>query len=239
MEWLLILKKGLRLIQFRKRLLSWYAENARALPWRNTRDPYHIWVSEVMLQQTPVQTVVPYYNRFVKQFSDVETLARADIQTVLKIWEGLGYYGRARNLHHAAKQVMNEHKGIIPDTLMEFIKLKGVGEYIGSAVMSIAFHHPHAVVDGNVKRVLARLYEIDDPVNRSSSQKIFHQAVSKLFDTGNPSAFNQAMMELGALICLPSEKSRMQPLSSPKTLLCIQKWNYGKISPAAAVCGHT
>ncbi len=190
MEWLLILKKGLRLIQFRKRLLSWYAENARALPWRNTRDPYHIWVSEVMLQQTPVQTVVPYYNRFVKQFSDVETLARADIQTVLKIWEGLGYYGRARNLHHAAKQVMNEHKGIIPDTLMEFIKLKGVGEYIGSAVMSIAFHHPHAVVDGNVKRVLARLYEIDDPVNRSSSHKIFHQAVSKLFDTGNPSAFN-------------------------------------------------
>ncbi len=96
-----------------------------------------------------------------------------------------------------------------------------------SAVMSIAFHHPHVVVDGNVKRVLARLYEIDDPVNRSSSQKIFHQAVSKLFDTGNPSAFNQAMMELGALICLPSEKSRMQPLSSPKTLLCIQKWNYG------------
>ncbi len=202
-EWILILKKLLRLKQFRKRLLNWYAANARALPWRNTRNPYHIWVSEVMLQQTQVQTAVPYYNRFFKQFPDLETLARANLQSVLKIWEGMGYYGRARNLHHAAKQVVKEHNSIIPDTLMEFRKLKGVGEYIGSAVMSIAFHQPHAVVDGNVKRVLARLYEMDDPVNRSSSHKTFHQAASELLDTGNPSAFNQAMMELGALVCRP------------------------------------
>jgi len=189
----------------RRELTDWYRVNRRSLPWRETDDPYGIWVSEVMLQQTQVRTVVPYYNKFMRRFPDLSNLAAAELQDVLKCWEGLGYYGRARNLHHAAQTVTVDFDGTIPNTFAEFRKLKGVGEYIASAVMSIAFGLPFAVVDGNVKRVLARVYEINEPVNRPASQKAFRQTAEKLLDAVNPGIFNQAVMELGALVCKPGK----------------------------------
>lgn len=189
--------------EIRRRLTRWYLKNHRALPWRETHDAYRIWVSEVMLQQTQVKTVLPYYEAFVLRFQDVTTLAGARQQTVLKAWEGLGYYARCRNLHHAAKVVRDEHAGKIPDDMEVFRKLPGVGEYIAAAVMSIAFNQPFAVVDGNVKRVLARLFEIDAPVNRSNTLKIFRSVAQTLLDSDQPGTFNQAVMELGAMICKP------------------------------------
>jgi A/G-specific adenine glycosylase len=188
---------------FRKRLMKWYRAHHRDLPWRRSNNPYHIWVSEVMLQQTQVQTVLSYYRRFLKRFPNIERLAAADLQAVLKLWEGMGYYARARNLHRAAKVVVQEHEGLIPDKWEAFHDLPGVGDYIAAAVLSIAFHQPHAVVDGNVKRVLARLHKIHAPVNRVSSYSRFKAAAAKLLDSRQPGTFNQAVMELGALICKP------------------------------------
>ncbi len=155
-----------------------------------------------MLQQTQVKTTIPYFFSFVDKFPTIQDLAAADLQVVLKMWEGLGYYARARNLHKAA-QMVTRLDGNIPDTYGEFIKLPGVGDYIGAAVQSIAFGHPHAVVDGNVKRVLARLYCLDAPVNHSSSHKTYKTYAQPLLDKNDPAIFNQAMMELGALICSP------------------------------------
>lgn len=187
----------------RRRLMTWYARHRRQLPWRDSRDPYAIWVSEVMLQQTQVNTVRPYYAKFLHAFPRPADLARADTQAVLKVWEGLGYYARARNLHEAAKLVTEKYGGKVPDNWEEFRKLPGVGEYIASAVLSIAFGRAHAVVDGNVKRVLARLFLIDDPVNEGRSQKVFKAAATALLDNTAPGRFNEAMMELGALVCRP------------------------------------
>ncbi len=185
------------------RLVAWYLENHRKLPWRETRDPYRIWVSEAMLQQTQVNTVLPYYRRFLKRFPNLKELASADLETVLKTWEGLGYYARARNLHRAAQTVVQHHNGVVPNDPEIFRKLPGVGEYIASAVLSIAFDQPHAVVDGNVKRVLSRLFTIDAPVNQSSSYSLFKDAARALLTLEKPGTFNQAMMELGAMICRP------------------------------------
>src|SRR5512143_26439 len=150
--------------RLRRRLHRWYAHHRRRLPWRDTRDPYRVWVSEVMLQQTQVKTALPYYRRFIKQYPSLRRLARADLQAVLKLWEGLGYYARARNLHRAAGLVVRSG-GRVPDRWAEFRRLPGVGDYIAAAVLSIAFGRPHAVVDGNVKRVLARLLTLDAPAN--------------------------------------------------------------------------
>ena len=190
---------------FRNRLLDWYRRNQRQLPWRNSNDPYAIWISEVMLQQTTVKTVIPYYQRFLDQLPDVKHLAQSDLQTVLKLWEGLGYYARARNLHKAAQIVCFDYAGRIPSEWKSFIGLPGVGDYIAAAVLSIAFRQPFAVVDGNVKRVLARLDLIASPVNRSSSYKIFKTMASDLLDPHLPGMFNQALMELGALVCKPRQ----------------------------------
>ena len=153
--------KSKKIRQIQSQLFLWYKKNQRPLPWRETDDPYCIWVSEVMLQQTQVNTVLPYYRTFLLHFPNVQSLAQADINHVLKVWEGMGYYARARNLHRAAKTVVEKHQGKIPGNRHDFRKLTGVGDYIASAVLSIAFHKPHAVVDGNVKRVLARLLQID------------------------------------------------------------------------------
>ena len=188
---------------FRKALIGWYRVNKRNLPWRNTDDPYSIWVSEVMLQQTQVNTVVPYYQKFLQRFGDVQSLARANSQEVLKVWEGLGYYARARNLHSAASIVLKEHRGVIPDRWEEFRKLPGVGDYIAAAVLSLAFEKPYPVVDGNVKRVLARLFAMDNPVNKASAAKIFRTVSDTLLDRQQPGTFNQAMMEIGAVVCKP------------------------------------
>lgn len=186
-------------------LLAWYKKNQRQLPWRETNDPYQIWVSEVMLQQTQVKTVVPFYIKFLKIFPTVKELACADLNKVLKAWEGMGYYARARNLHKSVRIIIDEYDGIIPDDKEIFLKLPGVGEYIASAVLSIAFGHTHAVVDGNVKRVLARLFQIDLPVNQPKHHIIFKQEATRLMGKADPANFNQAIMELGALICRPKK----------------------------------
>ena len=151
--------------KFRLAMVNWYNDQQRQLPWRDTDNPYYIWVSEVMLQQTQVNTVIPYYLRFIKLFPDLKTLAKSPQQSVLKAWEGMGYYARGRNLHKAAKQVVSELNGTVPDDPELFHSLPGVGDYIMAAVQSIAFKHPLAVVDGNVKRVIARLFQNETPVN--------------------------------------------------------------------------
>lgn len=194
---------GNDLLCIRQALLQWYSRNRRLLPWRRTRDPYRIWVSEVMLQQTQVDTVIPYYLRFIERFPTLESLAESDVQAVLAVWEGLGYYARARNLHRAARSLVEERGGRVPTNFREFRKLPGVGEYIAAAVMSIAFGHPHAAVDGNVKRVLARLFRIERPADGSGGTGVFREKASELLDPSDPGTFNQAVMELGAVICAP------------------------------------
>ena len=199
------------IILFRKNLLAWFDAHRRKLPWRETEDPYRIWVSEVMLQQTQVKKVLEYYQKFVSRFPDVGSLAGAALQDLLKTWEGLGYYARARNLHKAAQVVVGDLEGEIPADYATFRKLPGVGEYIAAAVQSIAFNRPYAVVDGNVKRVLARLFLIEAPINQSASAKIFQEKADLLLDHTVPGIFNQAMMELGATVCRPQ---------SPTCIVC-------------------
>jgi len=183
--------------------MIWYGKHQRDLPWRKTGDPYAIWVSEVMLQQTQVKTVVPYYEKFIGTFPDVCTLANADLQQILKSWEGLGYYARARNLHRASIHIVKSLDGKIPDAYETLRKLPGVGDYIASAVSSIAFGHPFPVVDGNVKRVLSRFLMMEHPVNKPDAHAFYKISAEKLLDQSKPGLFNQAMMELGALICKP------------------------------------
>jgi A/G-specific adenine glycosylase len=189
----------------RKQLTAWFMDHRRQLPWRETSDPYRIWVSEVMLQQTRVDTVIPYYRRFMGRFSDVQSLARAELQAVLKAWEGLGYYARARNLHRAARMVMEEGRGEIPREMESFRRLPGVGSYIAAAVLSIAFGKAHAVVDGNVKRVLARLFRIESPIALPETIRQVQSLADSLLDRSDPGSFNQALMELGALVCTPKD----------------------------------
>jgi A/G-specific adenine glycosylase len=188
---------------FQDALSGWFRVKRRDLPWRRTGDPYRIWVSEVMLQQTQVATVIPYYERFVGKYPDILTMANAPIDDILKSWEKLGYYARARNFHKAACEVVAEYGGDIPDDPQLFRKLPGVGEYIAAAVLSIAFGKPLAVVDGNVKRVLARVFLVESPVNAASTARVFKELAAGLLDTNQPGDFNQAMMELGALVCTP------------------------------------
>ena len=196
---------------FRENLLTWFEGHCRQLPWRETEDPYRIWVSEVMLQQTQVKKVLEYYQKFINRFPNVETLSQAPLQELLKAWEGLGYYARARNLHKAAHIVAEDLKGKMPADYATFRKLPGVGEYIAAAVQSIAFSRPYAVVDGNVKRVLARVFLIDSPINQSTATKIFQEKADRLLDHNAPGTFNQAMMELGAIVCRPK---------SPTCIVC-------------------
>ncbi len=196
---------------FREALLDWFGRYRRDLPWRNTDNPYHIWVSEVMLQQTQVKKVVDYYEKFINRFPRVRDLADASLQDVLKVWEGLGYYARARNLHKASEVIVNELDGAVPTDYATFRKLPGVGDYSAAAVLSIAFNAPYAAVDGNIKRVLARLFLMEAPINDAKSAKLFQQKADALLDPNEPGFFNQAMMELGAVICRPQ---------SPACLVC-------------------
>ena len=198
----------------REALHAWYRKNHRPMPWRETRDPYRVWLSEVMLQQTQVKTVIPYYTRFVAAYPDIASLAQADPQAVLKLWEGLGYYRRAHHLMDAARRMAREWGGKVPAQRDVFRSLPGVGDYIANAVMSIAFRQPWAVVDGNVKRVLARLFRLDDPVNRPSAHGRFQAIADHLLDRADPAQHNQAVMELGALICTPRQPAcRVCPLT--------------------------
>ncbi|UFU00069.1 A/G-specific adenine glycosylase [Radiobacillus kanasensis] len=196
---------------FRDELISWFESEMRDLPWRKNQDPYKVWVSEIMLQQTKVDTVIPYFNRFIDQFPTVHDLAEAEEQQVLKAWEGLGYYSRARNLQNAVREVVTSYEGKVPDDVEQLSSLKGVGPYTQGAILSIAYGQPEPAVDGNVMRVLSRILLIDEDIAKPKTRKIFEALIRELIDPTNPSYFNQGLMELGALVCTPK---------SPSCLLC-------------------
>ena len=185
------------------KLISWYLENKREMPWRQTTNPYHIWLSEIILQQTRVAQGLPYYLKFTEAFPTVKDLAEASEEEVLKLWQGLGYYSRGRNLHTAAKHIMEEYDGVFPDTYEKILTLKGVGDYTASAIASISFNEPTAVVDGNVYRVLSRLFGIETPINSTAGIKEFKKLAQELIDPKQPANFNQAIMEFGAIQCKP------------------------------------
>lgn len=191
---------------FSKRLLDWYSENKRDLPFRKEKDPYKIWISEIMAQQTQIATMLPYYERWIKVYPDVKSLADADIDEVLKLWEGLGYYRRARNLHAGAKYLMEHFDAKLPSTKEELMKIPGIGDYTASAIASIAFNQKEIVMDGNVKRVMARYLNYTENVNARKAHKVFESFLKEELHRNNadPSDFNQALMELGALVCTPS-----------------------------------
>ena len=195
-------------------MLAWFRQNARALPWRETRDPYAIWISEVMLQQTQVQTVIPYWQRWMEEMPDVQALARSKFDRILKLWEGLGYYSRARNLHQAARIIVEQHGGALPRSYREVLSLPGIGRYTAGAVCSIAFDQPTPILDGNAVRVLARLFGVrgnvrSKPINArlwKLAQQLVQGAVTAGARESRPcSSFNQALMELGATVCKPKQ----------------------------------
>ncbi|HLR53529.1 MAG TPA: A/G-specific adenine glycosylase [Pseudogracilibacillus sp.] len=188
---------------FVETLNVWYEANKRDLPWRKTKDPYKIWVSEIMLQQTKVDTVIAYYEKFMERFPTIHNLAHAEEQEVLKLWEGLGYYSRARNLHTAAQEVVYELAGNIPTNAEGLGKLKGIGPYTKGAISSIAYEQEEPAVDGNVMRVLSRVLNITDNISDPKTRRRFEEIIRELLAFGNPSSFNQGLMELGALICAP------------------------------------
>ena len=192
-----------KIISFRQKLLAWYDENKRDLPWRRSKNPYHIWVSEIMLQQTRVDTVIPYYERFLDWFPTVESLANAAEERLLKAWEGLGYYSRVRNMQTAAQQIMSEFEGKFPSTYEGISSLKGIGPYTAGAISSIAFNLAQPAVDGNVMRVLARLFEVNHDIGNPSNRKIFQAMMEVLIDPDRPGDFNQALMDLGSDIEAP------------------------------------
>ena len=191
--------------KIQKKLLQWFRKNGRDLPWRRTRDPYAIWVSEIMLQQTQVSTVIPYYLRFLKSFPTVRQLAKADLSKVLKVWEGLGYYSRARNLHRASRIVSNHFNGEIPDNLTDLRTLPGIGRYTAGAILSIAFNKPAPILDGNVKRVLSRLFAVSGNPVRGKTEGLLWHLSGSLIPRGRASSFNQGLMDLGAMTCTPKE----------------------------------
>ncbi len=189
---------------FSQQLITWYRNNKRDLPCRRTKDPYFIWLSEIIMQQTRIEQGTPYYERFVDAYPTVKHLASADEQEVLKLWQGLGYYSRARNLHGTAQEIMTGYGGIFPDTHADILRLKGVGDYTAAAIASICFDQPHAVMDGNVMRFLSRLYGIAESIDRPETKKTIRAIAEKNIDHRNPGDFNQAMMEFGATVCTPA-----------------------------------
>lgn len=190
---------------FTETLLDWYAENKRELPWRETADPYQIWISEIILQQTRVAQGYDYFLRFIHRFPDVETLVSASEDEVMKYWQGLGYYSRARNLHAAAGSM----NGVFPKTYQEVRALKGVGDYTAAAICSFAYNQPYAVVDGNVYRVLSRYFGIDTPIDSTEGKKLFAALADEMLDKSHPAVYNQAIMDFGAIQCTPQSPDCM------------------------------
>nr|WP_299032652.1 A/G-specific adenine glycosylase [uncultured Tenacibaculum sp.] len=186
-----------------KKLIYWYLKNKRELPWRKTKDPYRVWLSEIMLQQTRVAQGLPYFLKFTEAFPTVFDLAKAEEIEVLKLWQGLGYYSRARNLHFTAKYISEELNGVFPKTYKELLQLKGVGDYTASAIASICYDEPVAVVDGNVYRVLSRYFGITTPINSTKGIKEFKELAQTVIDVTQPGVYNQAIMDFGALHCKP------------------------------------
>ena len=186
-----------KIASFRRTLLNWYDNEKRDLPWRRTKNPYHIWISEIMLQQTQVVTVIPYYERFLDWFPTIESLANAPEEKLLKAWEGLGYYSRVRNMQKAAQEIMENFGGVFPDNHKDILSLKGIGPYTAGAIASIAFGLPEPAVDGNVMRVMARLFEVNYDIGDPKNRKIFQTIMEVLIDPERPGDFNQALMDLG------------------------------------------
>lgn len=195
---------------FSKILIDWYAQNHRNLPWRETRDPYRIWISEIILQQTRVIQGYDYFLRFVHRFPDVESLARASQDDVLLMWQGLGYYSRARNLHKAARSIAE--MGTFPSDYEAIRALPGIGDYTAAAIASFAFDQPHAVLDGNVYRILSRFLGIDTPIDTSAGHKLFRALAYEMLDIHQPAIYNQAIMDFGALVCTPHPSCQQCPL---------------------------
>ena len=234
----------LQTMEFSKNLIQWYLQNKRDLPWRNISDPYTIWLSEIMLQQTRVAQGLPYYLRFIDAFPSVFDLANASEEEVLKLWQGLGYYSRARNLHKTAKQVAFELNGEFPKTYTELLQLKGVGEYTAAAIASFAYNEVVPVVDGNVFRVLSRYFDIETDISLATTKKEFIALAAALIPNYNPALFNQAIMEFGALQCVPKnpdcsscifndsclalqkKKVALLPVKSKKTKITHRHFNY-------------
>lgn len=188
---------------FATQLLAWYDINKRDLPWRETKDPFKVWLSEIILQQTRVNQGLPYYQKFTNSFNSVEEFARADLDEILKLWQGLGYYSRARNMHNCAVMVVGDYSGSFPNSFLELQKLKGIGKYTAAAIASICFDEPVPSVDGNVFRVLSRLFGMTEDIAKGSSFKTFFDKAKKLMPSKEPGNFNQAMMEFGATMCTP------------------------------------
>lgn len=193
------------------RLLPWYADNARSLPWRETRDPYHIWISEIMLQQTQVATVIPYYHRFLERFPDLRALGTADVHDVLRLWEGLGYYRRARQLHAAALKMVTEHDGMFPTTFADVIRLPGIGRYTAGAILCFAFGQRHPILEANTLRLYSRLIALREVPQTSQGQKVLWRFAEEILPHSNVAEMNQGLMELGSRVCTPRE---------PACLLC-------------------
>ena len=192
-----------KISSFQQKLLDWYDKEKRDLPWRHSNNPYHIWVSEIMLQQTRVDTVIPYYHRFLETFPTIESLANAQEEELLKVWEGLGYYSRVRNMQKAAQQIMGEYNGKFPDTMEEIQTLKGIGPYTAGAIASIAFNLAEPAVDGNLMRVISRLFEIGLDIGNPSNRKVYQAVAEKIISKERPGDFNQALMDLGSDIESP------------------------------------
>ena len=211
-------------MNFTKTLIHWYSEYKRELPWRETQNPYFIWLSEIIMQQTQIKQGLPYYEDFVANFPSVFDLAKAQENDVLKLWQGLGYYSRARNLHYSAKYIVNELNGEFPQTYKDLLKLKGVGDYTASAIASICYNEPTAVVDGNVYRVLSRYFGIDTPINSSQGIKAFKTLAQTLLPKKNIGDYNQAIMEFGATQCKPqSPNCEVCPLNMKCVALQLNK----------------
>jgi A/G-specific adenine glycosylase len=203
--------KGRELTTFRQELLAWFRQYQRELPWRRSKDPYRIWLSEIMLQQTRVAAVIPYYQRFLRRFPDIHTLAAVPQEEVLRLWSGLGYYSRARNLQRAAQEIVARHGGVFPRAEKDALGLPGIGSYTAAAILSIAYGAKHAVLDGNVARVLARLFAVQGDLRDAERWRSLQESANALLDPESPGDWNQAVMELGATLCTPQ---------SPQCLLC-------------------
>jgi A/G-specific adenine glycosylase len=195
--------KGMDKRYFSDKIVKWYENNRRKLPWRETKDPYKVWLSEIILQQTRVSQGLPYYKQFIDQFPTVSALAAAQQQEVLRLWQGLGYYTRARNLHKCAKSIVSHHNGRFPETWAELLTLPGIGEYTAAAIASFSFGQSVAVVDGNVFRVLSRIFGIDTPINSPEGKREFSTLANQLISKNHPDEHNQAIMEFGAMFCTP------------------------------------
>lgn len=215
-------------MDFKNKLINWYSSNKRELPWRATKNPYYIWLSEIILQQTQVKQGLPYYEAFVTQYPTIFDLAEASETSVLKLWQGLGYYSRARNLHTTAKHIVAELNGEFPNNYKDLLKLKGVGDYTSSAISSIAFNEVAAVVDGNVYRVLSRYFGIETAINSTLGIKEFKALATSLIDNEQPATYNQAIMEFGAIQCKPkSPNCKICPLAN--SCIALQKNTVDKL----------